>query len=349
MRWLVIRGKRAFLANFLFRTKSDLAFRHFEPKSLVIFNYHRVRSGDLGHSVFDEDLYGPDQEGLREQFKYLKQNSDVISEQDLLEHVRGRRRLPKSSVMVTFDDGYRDHADLALPVIREQKIPATFFIPTRAIDAREIGWWDQIAFLIKKTKQTHFTLRNRVFDFSSGKKSVIAELQKWMRVLKEEQTRSLIEEISRACEVALPDADACSNELMSWDQVREASKSGVTIGSHTHSHRVLSTLSLSDQFQELRVSKEILERELNRSIFSIAYPVGSTRDYHIETENLAKMSGYELAFSFHTGANRLDRINPFSVARVSPEDSIPLTCATIHLPSIFARSRCQVGPCHIGQ
>jgi peptidoglycan/xylan/chitin deacetylase (PgdA/CDA1 family) len=126
---------------------------------------------------------------------------------------------------------------------------------------------------------------------------------------------------------------------MTWEQILESARQGVTIGSHTHTHRVLSTLSLSEQFEEFRLSKEILERKLGRPIRSIAYPVGGETDCHRETAGLAEKCGYELGFSFQTGANRLERLNPFRIGRIAPESSIPLTCAAVTLPSIFARSR----------
>lgn len=339
----MFRGKRAFLADFLFHSKAYLALRHFEPRSLVIFNYHRIRSGESDSFPFDEGVYGPDQETLRAHFRWLKLNADIISEQELLEHVRGRRKLPKSSVMVTFDDGYRDNAELALPIIREEGIPVTFFIATEAVNSRGIGWWDSIAYLIKRTQHAQICLRGKTFDFGSGKKGAIAELQHWMRTLQTEKTRTLIEEIAHACEVSMPDRETRSRELMSWDQIREAAESGVAIGSHTHTHRALSTLSLSQQYQEFLNSKAILERELNRPIRSVAYPIGNSCDYRPEAERLAEISGYELAFSFQTGANRLDRMNPFGIGRISAEDSIPLTCAAVTLPSVFARSRSPKG------
>lgn len=113
----------------------------------------------------------------------------------------------------------------------------------------------------------------------------------------------------------------------------------MTIGSHTHTHRVLSTLSSAEQLEEFRLSKEILERELGRPVRSVAYPVGGHHDFHLETGTLARMCGYVLGFSFQTGANRVDDVDPFGVRRISAQDSIPLLCASVTLPSIFARSR----------
>ncbi len=335
----MIKGKRALLANLLYHSNAYRGLRHLESRSLVIFNYHRIRSGSIEGHPFDEGVYGPTQEIFWDHMNWLKKNTNLISEQELIEHVRDQKKLPKASVMVTFDDGYKDNAELALPVLTDQKIPAIFFIATHSIEKRELGWWDTIAYMIKKTTHSQLVLRGRTFDLSPPRGAVIHELQEWMRTLRADNTASLIQEISTACEVSLPTPEMCSKELMTWEQISESVKAGITIGSHTHSHRVLSTLNLSEQFEEFRLSKQILEQKLGVPIRSVAYPVGGHEDCHLETGELAEKCGYQLGFSFQTGANHLDDLSPFGIRRVSGEDTIPLTCAATSLPSVFARSR----------
>jgi peptidoglycan/xylan/chitin deacetylase (PgdA/CDA1 family) len=334
----MIKGKRALLANLIYHSQAFRGLKYFDSRTLVIFNYHRIRS-DVHSPRFDDGVYGPTQDELHDQFKWMKLNADVISEQDLLDHVRTNRKLPRSSVMITFDDGYRDNYELALPVIQDLKVPAIFFIATGAIESREVGWWDTIAYLIKRSPLKQLTLRGRTWDLEGCREGAIRELQHWMRTKKAETTIYFLEELSMACDVPMPTSDESSPELMSWDEIRDAQAKGVAIGSHTHTHRVLSTLNLADQFEEFRSSKEILEEKLGRTVHSVAYPVGGHIDCHFETSGLAEQCGYELGFSFQTGANHLDRLNPFEIGRISAEESLPLTCAAISLPSVFARSR----------
>ena len=207
-----------------------------------------------------------------------------------------------------------------------------------------VGSHPVIAYLVKQTKHEQLKIRGRQFDLTPPREPVIRELQEWMRTLRADHTHSLIDDLSKACEVPLPSSESSSRELMSWEQIKEVAASGVTIGSHTHSHRVLSTLTLGEQFEEFKISKQILERELNQKIYSVAYPVGGHEDCHQETGELAEKCGYELGFSFQTGSNRMDSLAPFGIHRISAEDSIPLTCAAITLPTLFARSRSKFPP-----
>jgi peptidoglycan/xylan/chitin deacetylase (PgdA/CDA1 family)/protein involved in polysaccharide export with SLBB domain len=335
----MIKGKRAFLAKLLFRSKAYRYLRMLESKNLVIFNYHRIRSNDEFECAFDEGVYGPTESELREQLSWLKANTNIISEQELIDHVHHQRELPESSTMITFDDGYRDNADLALPILKDLKIPAIFFISTEAIENRGLGWWDNIAYLIKHTERARIWIRGHEFSLLRNKEQVIHELQEWMRTHRTIETLSLVEELAESCGVKLPEASVSSRELMSWEQIEEARASGITIGSHTHTHRVLSTLSKNEQIEEFLVSKQILETKLKTRVRSIAYPVGGHDDCHMETGGLAEQCGYELGFSFQTGFNQLDSIHPFCVRRISSEEGIPLTCAAVSLPSVFSRSR----------
>ncbi len=336
----MIKGKRSLLGNFLYRSGLSHGMRSLGQKSLVIFNYHRIREqASLEHHPFDEGVFGPTAKEFRDHMKWLKGHCDMISEQDLLDHVQGKINLPRSSVMITFDDGYRDNLEIALPILNEFNIPAIFFIPTQAIEEREVGWWDKIAYVLKKSEKKNFVLRDRPFDLQLGKKHAIRELQEWMRTHSAKSTVSLLKELSEACGVDLPTSFHCDSEIMTWDQIREAQKKGITIGSHTHSHRVLSTLTLAEQFEEFHVSKKILEAKLKTPVRSVAYPVGGHDDWHLETGEIAERCGYQLGFSFQTGANRLHRVNRLEIARVPAEDTIPMTCAAVSFPSVFARSR----------
>ena len=335
----MIKGKRAFLANLLFRSSGYRFLKKFEPKNLVIFNYHRIRTHDLLASQFDGGVYGPTEDELRAQLKWLRANTQIISEQELIDHVSSRFELPKSCAMVTFDDGYFDNATLALPILKELKIPAIFFISTESIEKRVLGWWDNIAYLVKQAKDESIWVRNKEFNLGSEREKTILKFQEWMRTERSDLTTNLVSEIALSCGVKLPESELASRELMSWEQIQDALASGMTIGSHTHTHRVLSTLSKNEQVEEFLLSKQILEMKLKTRIRSVAYPVGGHEDCNLETGSLASECGYELGFSFQTGFNQLKNISPFAVRRISSEESIPLTCAAASLPTIFARSK----------
>jgi len=90
----------------------------------------------------------------------------------------------------------------------------------------------------------------------------------------------------------------------------------MAIGSHTHSHHVLSQLEPERQFEELSSSRAILKQQLGAAPEAIAYPVGGKSSFTEETQNAAFKAGYRAAFSFYGGVNSPGKISAFDVKRI---------------------------------
>ena len=336
----VIPGKKKWVCKFLISSGLAKAERRLLPGNrLVIFNYHRLRSDKAGESAdFDEGVFGPTAEMFRTHLKWLTENAEILSEDDLLCAYRHSMPLPPRSVVITFDDGYRDCYTEALPAIREFGAPAMFFIPTEAIEDRKVGWWDLIAYGVKNTKRPEITVRGEHFAVADRGALTRVFIDR-MTTLNSRETDSLVSDLYQACEVEPPSRQRCSDELMSWDEIREAASTGVDIGSHTHSHRVLSTLNPTAQKLELSLSKKILEERLGAPVHSIAYPVGGYEHFNVETMELAKSCGYQLGFSFLTGHNSQIR-NTFDLKRIASPNDLSQMEATLGFPAILARRSC---------
>jgi peptidoglycan/xylan/chitin deacetylase (PgdA/CDA1 family) len=80
--------------------------------------------------IFDENLFGPDIKRFRQEMEWIKKETKILSEDDLIDIIYHNKKFNQMCSMVTFDDGYRDNYDLAFPILKELKIPAMFFIPT---------------------------------------------------------------------------------------------------------------------------------------------------------------------------------------------------------------------------
>lgn len=85
---------------------------------------------------------------------------------------------------------------------------------------------------------------------------------------------------------------------ISSDKLKEMNDYGIDIECHTKTHCHLNALSYENQLNELKTSKETLEKTLNKKIISIAYPFG---DYDQNTIKAAKASGYYLGFTCKKG------------------------------------------------
>jgi peptidoglycan/xylan/chitin deacetylase (PgdA/CDA1 family) len=322
--------KRELLSRALYDSGLLRVAGRFAPDSITVLTYHRIRPDHAcAEPPFDEDVFGPTQACFEEQMTWLKNHLTVLSEAELLKMI-GRKNPAKGHfAVVTFDDGYRDNYELAWPVLRDLRIPAIFFISPALIDERQVGWWDLIAYLVKHSAKTQIEIRREVAS--------IRKLHGWMKSLPAAETENLIETLSQIAEVSLPSSELQSSQLMTWEQIIEVSRRGIAIGSHTQTHRVLATLAEDEQRWELGESRAALERRLGCPVRTLAYPAGSHGNFTAASMRIGEECGYEGAFSFHSGGNRLGSLERFDIHRISAaEEFNPMFAGAAILPDIFS-------------
>ncbi|MDO9181254.1 MAG: polysaccharide deacetylase family protein [Bacteriovorax sp.] len=280
---------------------------------LMILNYHRL-ADPAKKNLFDDGVFGPDATRFKMEMEWLKKETQIISENELIDILYHKKKMNRVCSMVTFDDGYIDNYNIAYPILKNLSIPAIFFIPTKHIIDRTLGWWDIAAYLVKNTQLTEAHFREKKWDIKN-KEIATANLVYELKKMEPSRVEGYLLELSIALEVALPSNEIQGRELMSWEQIKEVSQKGITIGSHTHEHVILSKQTLNDLRFQIKKSKDILEDKLGTIIQSIAYPVGGYDHFDIETKNVSKDLGFKLGFSFLTGVNRFGSIDPYDVKR----------------------------------
>ncbi len=103
---------------------------------IPILCYHRFGDG--------QDKMTISAEKFRQQMQYLKDNNyQVIAMKDVYEFVQAMGGLPKKSVVITVDDGYRSTHDIAFPILQEFNFHATVFLYTDFLGARDALSWQQ--------------------------------------------------------------------------------------------------------------------------------------------------------------------------------------------------------------
>ncbi|MEP5532876.1 polysaccharide deacetylase family protein [Ekhidna sp.] len=108
-------------------------------KSIPILCYHSINSNP------NNECFPLSPEDFRAHLKYLSANWNVVPLRDVLKHLIDGQPLPKKPVVLTFDDGYRDNFEVALPILEEFKCHATFFVVSGFIEGRvdligDPGW-----------------------------------------------------------------------------------------------------------------------------------------------------------------------------------------------------------------
>ena len=105
---------------------------------------------------------------------------------------------------------------------------------------------------------------------------------------------------------------------MTWDQIREMSQNGISIGAHSISHRSLPTLTLEEVHYELVESKTRLEQQLGQPVRFFAYPFGAFRDLNRDIADLVAESGYTCAVTSLSGTSGANT-DPYALRRTEVE------------------------------
>jgi len=337
-----MRGKKELLADILFNSNAVSLFKRLPLRNkLIVLNYHRILPDDPQFTtLFDDGVYNLNETEFERQIKWLTHNTFVMSETLLLNHfINGVFIQPdtfKPCVVITFDDGYKDNYTFAYPILKAYDVPAILFVASQMIDERLLAWWDIIAYLIKQSKKPVIQYDDRKFMLDTQRKHAISYFQEKMKQTAYEQTKYLLSDLSDHCEVEMPDAKLQNQEILTWNEIREMGQNNIAIGSHTHTHRVLTTIDASAQKEEMILSKLIIEDNIDHPVLSISYPVGEQRFITQETAQIAAASGYRLGFTTNSGINDWKSIQPYAVKRIARflEKVSTVSLMTI-LPEVF--------------
>lgn len=285
-------------------------------KILMVLNYHRI--GDPWESPYDPGVFSSTDEEFDWQIEYLKHRYYMTTLEEAIAMACGDTAI-RTSVLITFDDGYLDNYRLAFPVLRSHGVQGVFFLPTSFVGTSHVPWWDVIAYIIRNSRKDVIRLQYpEQIEFDLKRQGVAHVIMKVLQLYKKPAMtlhERFVSDLEAACGTSAPspNAERC---FMNWGEAREMQEGGMAFGSHTHTHEILSKLSVERQREEACVSREALEKQLNRRIDVLAYPVGGRHCFTSETMNALKASGYRAAFSFYGGFNRAANTQPFDIRRV---------------------------------
>jgi peptidoglycan/xylan/chitin deacetylase (PgdA/CDA1 family) len=318
----MIGGKRELLARgLLWSGATHLLHKLPARNCLLVLNYHRI--GNPAEDPFDPGVFSATPDGLDEQITYLKRHVSFVTLEEAVDFIVNEKTTKSHiRVLITFDDGYLDNYELAFPILRSHGIQGVFFLATGLVGSCHLPWWDHIAFLVKTARQHRFVLRYpaelQVDIATNGiRKSLREVLSLYKKPENNDPARFLAELKEETRGDELPSA---LRRFLSWSDAREMISGGMAIGSHTHSHHVLSQLGPEQQRQELIQSRLLIKEKLGTAADSLAYPVGAASSFSHQTEALARECGYHAAFSFHGGTNLPGRIRPYDIKRVGVGD-----------------------------
>jgi peptidoglycan/xylan/chitin deacetylase (PgdA/CDA1 family) len=278
---------------------------------LGVLTYHRIVD-DPGPLV-TPGMASATSGGFRKQIDDLARDFDIVSMADVLYAYEGRVRLPDRALTLTFDDGYRDFAEVAWPILRKHALPVTLFVATGYVGGGLGGfWWDRLHAAILATPRDRAVLPGLGATElgAAGRRAAISK--KVILALKGLDHGPAMETAEALIADLCP--DPATPPILDWETLRQLAKEGVALAPHTAMHPLLSRVPIDEARGEIEASVGDLRREIDAAAPVFAYPSGALTDAVAE---LLPELGIRLAFTTRRGVNDLRRADPMRLNRIN--------------------------------
>ncbi len=312
-------------------------------RKAVVLMYHRVLTGDEQRITGSHPAIVVSRDTFATHVAVLKRHFNVLSVQQLADHLERRQPLPDRACVITFDDGWQDSLSNALPVLQAAGLPSVVFLPVNFIGARR---------LFVREALTHLLVR-----------AVILARQDPAQV---PAMRTLLAPAGLAHILDIPDANprlaviyaigeqpvmasaaleqlantlpgvvgahaedlAVGDGFVDWDGARQLAAGGMDLGGHGTNHRLLTDLAPQDVRDEVEGCKRVVESQASASALAFSYPNGRFSPAIADT---VRHAGYRLAFTTQHG-HVTSTDDPFALRRINIHQGLTETA-----PMLMAR------------
>lgn len=280
--------------------------------SLLVLIYHRVLPEP------DPLLPGePDAAAFAAQLDVIGRLFKVLP---LAEAVRRLRagQLPPRAVCITFDDGYANNCEVALPILKSRAVPATVFVAPGFLSGGRMFNDTVIEALRRASGELDLTREGfgtHALPDDAARVRAIASILPVLKYLPQTERVRRATAIAERVGAELPD-----DLMMTEEQVRQLHREGIAIGAHTMTHPILANVDEATARREIIESKVRLTDMIGAPVTTFAYPNGGpARDYTARDVALAREAGFELAVSTAWGAATA-AADPLQIPRIAPWD-----------------------------
>jgi peptidoglycan/xylan/chitin deacetylase (PgdA/CDA1 family) len=220
----------------------------------TILLYHSIPDAPSSQWIDPSNTMSAD--AFDAQMRFLSRRRRVISMSDLVDAIAAGTKLDPGTVVITFDDGYRDNLEVAAPILAKYHLPATLYLATTAINEGHI-WIDELYTMFqRRTREAPLDYPTTVHELTLAD----AQMRRQKLIAIEQQLR--------------PSA-APPRLMLNWNEVRELRKNfpNIEIGVHTADHLDLAANETLAKAQIERSMQDV-QRELNLTARHFSFPYG---------------------------------------------------------------------------
>ncbi len=318
-----------------------------------ILMYHRVvpRDTTVGEAPWTRFRSLPgivvSSEMFTRHMSFLTERFDVITLGKLIDKIERRERFDRPSVVITFDDGWRDNYDYAFSPLRDSAIPATIFLSTGFVGTTRLFWPERLLYIFRDGDRSRLSVSELPQDLitpeisetllvisSSSGANLELHLEKLIGKLKSARSEPREALIAALSHQLLEDKAelCCARVMLDWNEVEIMRQGGIEFGSHGVHHELLTELSADATERELADSLGAIRSRLNPRLFSLAYPNGN---YNEAIKKRALTLGYRCAVTVERGIVTLES-NLMALPRINIHNDVSTGLTGNFSASLFA-------------
>jgi peptidoglycan/xylan/chitin deacetylase (PgdA/CDA1 family) len=323
------------IAGGLYSVSGLSQFRH--RGRVIVLTYHRVVSQEVVERQHIQPGMYVREESFAAHIAYLRERFTILSLDELLDLWQTSQfKNDRSYCVITFDDGWRDNYQFAFPILRQHAVPATIFLATDFIGTSRWFWPDRMMLVLEQAGAltSNPAVRDEVSAILADTVGVsqAADGRSFLS-LKSGKPVDSSAIIERCKEVAVDEIDRLIDRLggvlgmdfpservlLDWTEVREMAAQGVSFGSHSCSHRILTNIQLPEVSCELIESRNAMLQQGVTPSSTFCYPNGN---FNAGIQRLVRESGYRAAVGCEIGLEGERPDDPYALKRISlHEDS----------------------------
>ncbi|MBZ5567592.1 MAG: polysaccharide deacetylase family protein [Acidobacteriia bacterium] len=302
-------------------------WRFLHRKRVTILMLHATAAPANGQACWAPLRPQLDPQTLEQWLRLLTRYYKFVSLDDAVEMLAGNRPFHPNSLVVTFDDGYRNNVTGAWPVLRRFGVPATIFVTAGHVQRRQPFWVDRLDYALQHAGDDdhEFQIGNDKVRISASGRNELRQSYQRLRdaakavVRQDGEMREELEQIAATLEAEsgrrLADVfeDDPWTALLSWEEIEALAGTGLSFESHTVDHVLLGRVEDGVARDQLLRSKRMIEAHTKRPCRYLAYPNGS---YNARTVEIVRECGYMAAVTVNEGTNRTGA-DPMTLQRIA--------------------------------
>lgn len=306
---------------------------------LYISMYHYTR--DLKHSRYPE-IKGLDVHLFREQIAFMKSNFNIVTMEQVLEAISTKEKLPEKALLLTFDDGYADNYNVAMPVLEEYGVQGSFFIPGKTFTTHQLLDVNKIHYvlasaniynLVEDLKKEMDYYRGQEFQYAPTEelfaKYAVASrfdiketvfVKQMLQTVLPEKLRNIISSKLFAKYVGVTEEQLAYELYMSKEQIRTMKRHGMFIGIHGYDHYWLGNLPVEQMENDISLALDALDEFVDRKQWVMNYPYGN---YNKDVLAYISKQGACLGLTTEVRLADIDKDNQLELPRLDCNDFPP--------------------------